>query len=74
VVGTLTLASLRELKMAANAVVGVPVQSMLDADVRIWLKAADCEGERPPCTYKQLRQPSQLEKKPPLHMHSWWAM
>lgn len=50
VVGTFTLASLRELKMAAKAVVGVPVQRMFEADDRICEKAALCDGERPPWT------------------------
>ena len=37
------------------------------------LKASTTASEREPWTYWQFRQPSQFAKKPPLHMHCWWA-
>jgi hypothetical protein len=50
VLGTETLASLSELKMAAKSVVGVPVHRIFEADVKICEKAALWDGERPPWT------------------------
>ena len=60
-------------KMSAKLAVGMPVQREVLATEMKELKAWASASERNPWTYWQLRQPSQFEKIPLLHVHCSWA-
>ena len=59
-------------KICAKPAVGVPVHRETLALLMMLLKASASASETAPWTYWQFRQPAQLGKKPPSHMHDWW--